>query len=148
MADIMLSQAEADMLIDLDKVKASDAVHTFPGPGGGIEVPLVSRDRTEHFVLDVTRGRIDLAKVSYNTRGRHVICLVRLDVNGPPHRNPDGEEVACPHLHRYREGYGLRWAEPLATGAFSDLGNMEQTLSEFLSLCHVSDQPLVQSVLF
>ena len=37
--------------------------------------------------------------------------LLRLDF-GKPHRNPDGEHLDCPHLHRYREGEGLAWAEP------------------------------------
>ncbi|MFW9280162.1 DUF6978 family protein [Glaesserella parasuis] len=25
--------------------------------------------------------------------------MVRLDIEGPPHRNPDGEEIICPHIH-------------------------------------------------
>jgi hypothetical protein len=31
---------------------------------------------------------------------------MRLDLDGPPHRNPDDQEIPCPHLHIYRAGYG------------------------------------------
>jgi hypothetical protein len=37
---------------------------------------------------------------------------MRLDLDGPPHRNPDDEEIPWPHLHVYREGYGDKWASP------------------------------------
>src|SRR5438105_4348817 len=91
------------------KSMADDSQYVYPSMGGYTTVPLVSVDRAEEFVLDVRRGRIDLAKVTHQNRARQVVILVRLDLGGPPHRNPDGVEVPCPHLHVFREGFGDKW---------------------------------------
>jgi hypothetical protein len=72
-----------------------------------------------------------------------VEILLRLDIDGPPHVNPDGVEVPSPHLHVYREGYGDKWAEP-APADFSDTSNLPRTLEDFLKYCKVERIPLVQ----
>ncbi len=141
MADLDLSQEEADALIAVDKHRASADAFDFPGLGGSLSVPLVSGDRRENFSLDIGVGRIDLSKVTLQNRARQVIILLRLDVNGPPHRNPDGTEIECPHLHRYREGCGDKWAFPVPPGRFSDLDDTWQTLHEFMDYCNVVERP-------
>jgi hypothetical protein len=146
MADIDLTQAEADALLATEKVRADDTQYQFPA-AGIVNIPLVSRDRTEAFLLDVRRARIDVSRVTYQNRARHVIVLARLDLNGPPHRNPDGEEVPCPHLHRYRERYGDKWAEPIPS-LFTDPTDVWQTLQEFLRFCNVTDPPRIERGLF
>lgn len=143
-----LTQAEADELIAMPKELAEDGVIPFPSAGDRLVIPLVSTDRTEDFLLDVTRSRIDLAKVTYQDRGRVVVVLLRLDLNGPPHRNPDGVQMACPHLHIYREGFGDKWAFPLPDGKFASLGDMTQTLSDFMDQCNVTAKPAVQAGFF
>ena len=70
-------------------------------------------DGREEFLLDIRRARIDLAKGTYQNRGREVVILARLDFGGAPHRNPDGEEIGSPHIHLYREGFGDKWAFPI-----------------------------------
>jgi Family of unknown function (DUF6978) len=55
------------------------------------------------------------------TRG--VAIPARLDFRGAPHRNPDDEEIPCPHLHLYRESYGDRSLMPLPAEQFSDGGD-------------------------
>jgi hypothetical protein len=38
-------------------------------------------------------------------------CRVRgLDFSGPPHPNPDGVILPCPHKHRWEDGARDRWA--------------------------------------
>ena len=106
MADINLTQDEADKLMTMEKSAVDEKWPLFPGPGERIAIPLVSLDKRENFILDVTRGQIKLTKATYQNRARAMIILMRLDLDGPPHRNPDGEEVSCPHLHIYREGTG------------------------------------------
>lgn len=103
MAEINLTQAEAGALIAMAKHRVDNTEWDYPGLGGAISVPLVSADRREQFVLDLRRGRIDLAKGTYQNRGRQVVVLVRLDFGGAPHQNPDGVEMGSPHLHLYRE---------------------------------------------
>lgn len=141
MAELELNQRDADALIALEKIRATDDSVDYPGLGGRVSVPLTSLNRREEFTLDVSRGRIDLVKGTYQTRARHVIILVRLDFGGPPHRNPDGEEVACPHLHVYREGYGDKWAVAVPKDKFSDFSNLWTILEEFMAFCNVVRPP-------
>ncbi len=112
MADANLSQAEGGALIAMAKDRVDMTEWDYLDLGGVISVPLFSADRRENFLLDVRRGRIDLAKDTYQNRGRQVVVLVRLDFGGAPHRNPDGEEIDSPHLHLYRAGFGDKWAIP------------------------------------
>lgn len=148
MAEINLTQSEADALIALEKHRADDRQWDYPDLGGSISVPLVSPDRREQFVLDVSRGRIDLAKGTYQNRGRQVVVLVRLDFGGAPHRNPDGQEIASPHLHLYREGYGDKWAFAVPADRFPNLGDAWRTLDDFMRYCNVVEPPAIQRGLF
>lgn len=144
MADVNLTQIEADALIVMAKHRVDDKEWDYPGLGGHASVPLVSADRREQFVLDMRRGRIDLAKGTHQNRGRQVIVLVRLDFGGGPHRNPDGEEVGSPHLHVYREGYSDKWAIPIPADRFSNLDDTWQTLDDFMRYCNIIDPPNIR----
>jgi hypothetical protein len=145
---ILLSQTEADALIAMQK-RVSDAdIRQFPIPGEKLVIPLESMDRSEDFSLDVSRGRIDLSKVTYQNRARQIIVLLRLDLGGPPHRNPDGQQIRCPHLHTYRQGFGDKWAEPVPPNKFSNLASLHQTLTDFLNECNVVEHPTIQAGLF
>jgi len=148
MAELNLTQAEADALIALEKVKADEVQYLYPGAGGYTVVPLVSVDRTEEFLLDVRRGRIDLSKVTYQNRARQVVILARLDLGGPPHRNPDGAELPCPHLHVYREGYADKWAFALSPEKFSDPSDLWRTFEDFLRYCNVTGSEIIERGLF
>lgn len=143
-----LSQAEADDLIALPKQREDTREWDYPVLGGKISIPLVSLDHREKFVLDLSRGRINLAKGTYQNRGRGVVILARLDFGGAPHRNPNGEEVASPHLHVYREGFGDKWAFPAPRETFTDLSDLWQTLQDFMRYCNVVEQPMFQKGLF
>jgi len=148
MADITLTQVEADALIAMPKSRLNDDEWDYPGTGGAITVPLISDDKREGFLLDISRGRIDLLKGKYQNRGRQVVILVRLDFGGPPHRNPDDTEISGPHLHRYREGYGDKWAIAVPPGKFPDLGDLWQTLVDFMEYCNVTQPPRIRKGLF
>lgn len=95
---IELTQQEADALLALEKYYFEANVLKFPDLGGTLRLVLHSLDKREEFNLDITRGKISLAKNTFQTRARKAIVLVRLDILGPPHRNPNGEEVECPHI--------------------------------------------------
>ncbi len=144
MADNELTQTEADALVALPKRRVDETVYLYPTGGQGIIIPLVSEDGHESFLFDLTRGRINLLKVTYQTRSRQVVVLARLDLGGPPHRNPDDEEIACPHLHIYREGYGDKWAIPVPINAFSNPDDVWQSLQDFMRFCHVTQPPQIE----
>jgi hypothetical protein len=148
LAEINLTQAEADALIALAKRRVDETEWSYPDFGGGISIPLVSMDRREQFWLDLRRAGIDLAKGTYQNRGRQVVVLVRLDFGGPPHRNPDGEELGSAHLHVYREGFGDKWATPVPAERFHDLSNPWQTLVDFMQFCNIVDPPNIRRGLF
>ncbi len=149
MTDVNLSQTEADHLIAMEKhSKDPNVPWEFPVLGGKVSIPLVSVDNREEFLLDIHRGRIDLAKRTYQNRARQIIPLVRIDLDGAPHRNPDGAEVPCPHLHRYREDYGDKWAVPLPPDGFPNLGDPDGLLSDFFAYCNITRPPVIDRGLF
>ena len=144
MTDTNLTQDEADCLIRMEKHRSNDKLTVFPYPGESVELPLHSLDQQEHFLIDLSRSKIDLAKVKMQNRGRLIIVLVRLDLGGAPHRNPDGEEMPTPHLHIYKEGFGDKWACSVPEEHFSDLSDISGTLDGFLLYCNVTVRPYIE----
>lgn len=142
---MQLTQKEANDLISLMKIPKDI--------GGGISfdhqkkvVTLMSPDEREEFFLNVTPSKYELKKITYQTRARKSIILARLDIGGPPHRNPDDEEIQCPHIHIYREGYADKWAYALPK-EFDQCVDMWDFLEVFLRFCNVSTNPFNQPVL-
>jgi hypothetical protein len=148
MADMDLSQKEANDLMAMEKCRIDDAEWNFPGPGQRVMIPLLSSDRRENFFLDVTRGTVKLTKATFQNRARQVVVLLRLDIDGPPHRNPDGEEVDCPHLHIYREGHGDKWAIPAPPELSVANAGLYALLESFMKRCNVTNPPVIQGGLF
>ena len=148
MADINLTQAEADSLIAMEKHCLDDKVLLFPGPGERIGVPLTSQDKRENFMLDVTRSQIKLTKATYQNRARQAIVLMRLDLDGPPHRNPDDSEVPCPHLHVYREGHGTKWAFAAPADIYATPATLFSLFQAFMRHCNITKPPEFEMGLF
>ena len=148
MAEISLTQADADALLAMEKHRADDTAYDYPGLGGALQIPLQSPDKRELFMLDVSRSQIKLTKGKYQNRARGVVILARLDFGGAPHRNPDDQEVPCPHLHIYREGFGDRWAMPLPAGHFRDASDLWMVLIDFMKFVNITVPPDVRKGLF
>lgn len=157
----MLTQSEADFLINLEKKSATDKEYHFPGVDDTLTIPLLSSDEKELFLLDISRAKINLTKCSYLERVRKAIVLLRLDVNGRPHTNPyaahlplniledfNGETIGCPHLHFYVEGYMDKWAIPVPENTFTNTNDLYQTLHEFFDYCKVIEPPTVHKGAF
>lgn len=147
----MLTQSEADLLIRLAK-KLLNRTIGFPNPGISIELKLESFDKREEFIVDVNRkGRINLKKCTYQNRYRKDIILLRLDLNGPEHENPNGDVISCPHLHIYKEGFDDKWAYPINSTEFPDTTDLARTVLDFLRYCNVQnieDISVVQGGIF
>lgn len=143
----MLTQAEADALIAMVKRFVEKATVRFPMPGELREIEVKSEDGRESFLIDVNRrGKIKVSKCPYQERYSVIEILLRLDIDGPTHDNPDGAEVPCPHLHIYREGFADKWAFPLPAGRFTDTADLVKAFREFLEYCNVADIPAIQRV--
>ena len=143
----ILAQEVADNLLFMDKIpENSSNVYEYPDMGGKLTIPLISDNGRESFLLDINRKKISL-KVTYQTRGRQIFVLARLDFNSP-HRNPDGTEGGIPHLHLYKEGYGDKWAFPVPEGMLSNPTSAWQNLIDFMQFCKVIQQPKINHGLF
>lgn len=147
MADIDITQDEADALIAIEKRRVDDRTWLF-APGERLAIPLSSVDKRESFVLDINRYQIKITKATYQNRARQTVVLMRLDIDGPPHTNPDGEQIPCPHLHIYREGYGDKWAIPAPAHRYPDPDNLYMTLQAFMQHCNITVTPSFQMGLF
>lgn len=148
MADIEITQAEADALIAMEKRFVDGNDWTFPAPGEQIALELTSLNKRESFVLDVTRARIKLTKATYQNRVRQAIILMRLDLDGPPHRNPDAIEIPCPHLHVYREGFGDKWAIAAPVDRYPDTLDLFSTCEAFMRHRNITGPARMQKGLF
>lgn len=133
----MLTQAEADALVKMKKVFAVPETLTFP-VGLDKSYDLVSEDRKEQFVLDVWRGTVKISKLKYQNRARKTIVLVRVDIDGAPHTNPDGQRIGGTHIHLYREGFESRWAYAIDATQFSDVSDPQQVYFDFCKICNIA----------
>ncbi len=131
----------------MEKHRANEAVCDFPMCGEAVSLPLHLPDKHEQFMLDLSCGRIDLRKIKMQNRARQVIVLARLDFGGAPHRNPDDQEIAAPHLHLHREGYGDKCAIPLPTQKFRNPVDLWTTYQDFLRFCNITQPPDVRRTL-
>ena len=68
------------------------------------------------------RGRIELSK--FKLQNRYALTklpLVRIDIDSPPHMNPDGTKTSRNHIHIYKDGYDEKFAYTLDSDEFKDL---------------------------
>src|SRR5207245_1561915 len=122
---LMLTQAEADALMAMVKEFVDQKGINFPLAGEWVKLEVKSEDKRESFLIDVNRkGTVKPSKCTYQERYEVVEILLRLDLDGPTHENPDGAELPCPHLHIYREGYADKLAFPLPGGRFTDTAHL------------------------
>lgn len=148
MSEVSLKQEQADGFLRMEKYRINDEEYSFPDNiGGRHTVPLRSKDGREEFHLDIRRGGINLMKGRYQNRVRNSCVLARIDFGGAPHRNPDGEEIACPHIHLYKEGYGDKWAYALPE-YFKNAEDKWELLQDFFKYCNIVEPPILVRGLF
>jgi len=142
----VIAQEEAEALIAMRKFFVDRRPVSLP-PGADETFRLQGEDRHEGFLLDLWRGTIRLSKIKLQTRARKVIVLVRLDICGSPHTNPDGVWIPGTHIHLYREGFEAKWAHPLDPAAFRNTAHLPTAFEDFCHFCSILDPPSVQEVL-
>lgn len=139
----MLTQNEANILIQMRKTFTKPRTISIK-PGIDETHELISEDNNEKFLLDLWRGMIRLSKIKYQTRGRKVFVLVRLDIDGSPHTNPDGQNISGNHFHLYREGYEDKWAFSIDPNIFTNPSDIYITFHEFCRYCNINGIPPYQ----
>jgi hypothetical protein len=143
----MLTQAETDQFMQMAKHFVRPPASVTIPPGIDETHELASLDDRERFLLDIWRGTIRLTKLKFQNRVRTVIVLVRLDIDGAPHTNPDGQRLPGTHLHLFREGYDDKWAHPVDPNVFTLLSDPGATFQEFCAFCKIEIPPPVQGVI-
>jgi len=143
----MLTQAEADQFMQMAKhfVRPPASISIPPGVDDTYE--LAAFDDRERFLLDIWRGTLRVTKLKFQNRVQTVVVLVRLDVDGAPHTNPDGQRLSGTHLHLFRERYDDRWAYPVDSSTFTLLSDPGTTFQEFCAFCKIESPPPVQGVI-
>ncbi len=132
----MITQSEADVLLEMRKTFISTQAISIPE--GSYQNPeLLGHDNREKFKMDLRRNSYRLTKVTYQTRTRVAIILVRLDIDGSPHTNPDGAKMDGNHIHVYREGYEDKWAYPVPGDKFQNFDGIEGAFYEFCKYCNI-----------
>jgi len=143
----MLTQAEADDLRAMSKHFLRPPAYISIPAGCDDTFELASPNDRERFLRDVWRGTIRLSKLRFQNRVKVAIVLVRLDIDGAPHTNPDGVKLPGTHLHVFKEGYDDRWAYPVDSTRFTLLSDPATTFGEFCAFCNIESPPPVQGVL-
>lgn len=134
----MLTQLEAEVLIKMRKTFASNPGGISVPPGTDQSYDLIGEDTRERFLLDLWRGTIRLSKLKFQARGRKVIVLVRLDIDGSPHTNPDGQKLVGSHMHIYQEGFEDKWAYPVDPEIFKNPSSLRQSFEDFCRYCNIN----------
>lgn len=125
----MITQEQADRLIALAKQAMRKDTLVWEINLRQDESVAAVDDEKIQFMLTFKRNPFEI-RLHMRTRDRD-IGLVRVD-NAPYHPNPDGTEIRNqPHIHTYREGFGLDWAEAISWYDLTDpLGTLERFLTE------------------
>lgn len=139
----MLTQAQADRLIEMAKEAERDTPLQWRVEKAANEALVSVEEKGILFILFMKRNPFEI-RLHLRTKDRDV-GLMRVD-NHRYHANPDGSEIRDkPHLHRYREGDGLAWAEEVD---WYDLNDPYATLERFLRLINARFSKGIQLEMF
>lgn len=149
-----MSQELADYLIQADK-QIIDPLINFPISNTLLQLSVVTtHDPKYHLLFDIDRkGRINTYRCTFQNRFRETFHLIRLDLNGRPHDNPDttpdnpvfipyiGKHLPCPHLHIYQHGFDSKWALPMPKEIFPNPEDLVKTFKDFCRYCTITGVP-------
>lgn len=124
----MLTQIEANELLAKAKEATRKEVLSWEKISRHDEPVIAIGEPDLQFVLSLSRNPFEI-RAHFRTKSKSV-HLARID-STRQHINPDGERITGPHLHWYREGYGLEWAEAID---WYDINKPLDTLYTFLEL--------------
>jgi len=154
-----LTQSQADLLHTLEKYPATAVELKLPLNGQTVILDLVSNDGRTRFKLDLYRSKRDVSKANFTLRFQNTYHIRRLDLLGN-HENPPGpapdvifegyeerEFLKEDHMHFYAEGYGSKWALPLAVVPGLKIDGEDslfEKLLKFLDYCNVKNVTIKQ----
>ncbi len=133
-----MTREQAQDLIQVMKKLMLTGTYYFPATGQMNSIPLQSmQSPKDNFTVYVNRK-------STIVPGKYTILLhypqedlLRIDVNGSEHVNPDGTRVPCPHIHLRTQDTGKwdKWAYDIPA-VFGNTDEYVNTVRDFLQYCH------------
>lgn len=139
-----LNNKEVDLIInELKKMLSDFDMNHLNTPFGRVKYNglLVSEINKIDFILSIYRGNIEPERFSINLRFRDTNdCLLRLDINGGPHTNPDGTITPTNHIHVYENSYNPKcsYAYPISIDDFPNIKNLYYTTESFLTYTNIN----------
>lgn len=133
-----MTQEQSQELIQVMKKLLLTGTYYLPPTGQVNFIPLQSlQTPKDRFTVYVNRkstiipGKYSIL-LHYPQEG-----LLRIDVNGPVHKNPDGTIVFCPHIHMRTKDTGKWdvWAYDIPA-VFGNTNDCINTVKDFLQYCH------------
>jgi len=145
----LLSDEEAKCLMQMEKkIIEQPGGYFFPSHEQILTLKSLSIGRNVEFLFDIGRKYQQLSRCTYQERYEKIIVLVRVDIKGPSHTNPDDSMVSAPHIHIFKEGFSDKWAYPLSNDHFRNPSDLYKTMYDFFTYCRVVDPPIIQKGLF
>ncbi|MEC0310139.1 hypothetical protein P4H67_25630 [Paenibacillus lautus] len=140
---MLLNQNEVNELLSMLKSLRNNNRVTFPTSGESIALEAESNSTNDKFLIDINRKGQITFRCTYQTRFKKSNILLRLDLQGPAHTNPDMTKIPVPHLHIWREGFEDRWAYPLGDHIDTDPENLVNVLIAFLEYNNFTEVPSI-----
>ena len=137
-----MTQAEARKMIEVLKKLLQNGTIAIPAMGSTASFDLRSvLSENDRFAIVFNR-RSKISSDKYTLLLRYIgdEGLLRIDVGGPNHVNPDGTIVPCPHIHVRRKDTGAwdAWATDVPS-FFDNVTDRVETFGKFLQYCNVND---------
>lgn len=146
--ETILTDTEFARLLSVKKT--FDSFQSLPSEVDSKSYTLKSIDGNETFTLNIQRNFVcELAKSKLNTSYSR-IPIVRVEFNGRPHQNPDGQVIGRSHIHIYREGFGMSWAydlEGFSNDLFKAPEDFNQLFVDFCTYCNIISDRDIQGVI-
>ena len=147
----LINQSEIDILIDMPKTliqykkEKMQKLRVIPIPPTREKCLLeaIADNKKDFFLFDISNGGIRLSKKKFQKRHKpYPIPLIRIDIDGPPHDNPDGEKLSGTHIHIFQAGWDDKWAYPIEKflpEINPKSASFEDVLFAFLKFCNIKN---------
>jgi len=133
------SPIDVNELIEmLKQIKEKKRVIRLPSLGEQSSIQIKSVEKpVQTFRIVINRKQKISGNYSFLEIHGNNGLLLRLDIIGPPHTNPDGTKVPCPHIHIARDYYDDSWAYEFSPPDVSNFDSLVSQLYEFMVHCHI-----------
>lgn len=141
-----ITEKDVEELLSIRKILTEKKTYPFPKDGKKLNIPMTDDDGKKNFILDITSSSIVL-KYTFQNRFQKTIKLARLDINGPPHTNPPNfgkSEISGNHIHIYKDGFELKYAEELDSSYHNILLKPFEIMKKFMAYCNIQDNDSIR----